>query len=74
VVEAFLNGQSRHEYLDETPTHVFVRMHGELKLLEPINGVTTSRETEHDWTEEFELFDDLITKVEIRLSFSQKER
>jgi hypothetical protein len=46
----FVNGQSRHEYVEETPTHVFVRMHGDLKLLEPINGATTSKENDHDWT------------------------
>src|SRR5580698_4205306 len=34
----FVNGQSRHEYVTETATHVLVRMHGDLKLLEPTNG------------------------------------
>jgi hypothetical protein len=26
----FVNGQSRHEYVEETSTHVLVRMHGDL--------------------------------------------
>jgi hypothetical protein len=46
-------------------------MHGELKLLEPINGSALSKEDEHDWTEEFEVSNGLITKVDIRLSFLQ---
>ena len=32
----FVNGQSRHEYIEGAPIHVLVRMHGDLKLLEPI--------------------------------------
>jgi hypothetical protein len=67
----FVNGQSRHEYAEETPTHVFVRMHGDLKLLEPINGETTSKESEHDWTQEFELSNNLVTKIKIRLFFHE---
>jgi hypothetical protein len=67
----FVNGQSRHEYVEETPTHVFVRMHGDLKLLELINGETTSKESDHDWTQEFELSNNLVTKVKIRLFFHE---
>jgi hypothetical protein len=66
-----VNGQSRHEYVEETSTHVLVRMHGDLKLSEPINGETISKEGDHDWTEEFELANDLITKVDIKLFFNQ---
>ena len=36
----FVNGQSRHEYVEETPTHVLVRMHGDIKLVEPIDGAS----------------------------------
>ena len=68
----FVNGQSRHEYIEETPTHVLVRMHGDLKLVEPIGGATISKENDHDWTQEFELSNHLITKVDIRLFFHQK--
>lgn len=64
-----VNGRSRHEYVDETSTHVLVRMHGDLGLSEPINGETLSKEGDHDWTQEFELSEDLITKVDIKLSF-----
>jgi hypothetical protein len=67
----FVNGQSRHEYVEETSTHVLVRMHGDLKLSQPINGETISKEGDHDWTEEFELAKDLITKVGIKLFFNQ---
>jgi hypothetical protein len=67
----FVNGQSRHEYVEETSTHVLVRMHGDLKLSEPINGETISKEGDHDWTQEFELSNDLITKVDIKLFFKQ---
>jgi len=67
----FVNGQSRHEYVEETSTHVLVRMHGDLKLLEPINGKTTSKEKDHDWTQEFDLSDGLITKFNIKLFFNQ---
>jgi hypothetical protein len=67
----FVNGLSRHEYIDETPTHVLVRMHGDLKLSEPINGESISKENDHDWTQEFGLFNDLITKVDIKLFFNQ---
>jgi hypothetical protein len=67
----FVNGQSRHEYIEETPIHVLVRMHGDLKLSEPINGETVSKEGNHDWTEEFEIANDLITKVAIKLFFNQ---
>src|SRR5260370_20573069 len=66
-----VNGQSRHEYVEETSTHVLVRMHGDHKLSEPINGETISKEGDHDWTEEFELANDLITKVDIKLFFNQ---
>jgi hypothetical protein len=69
----FVNGQSRHEYVQETSTHVLVRMHGDLKLSEPMNGETVSKEDDHDWTQEFELFNDLITKVDIKLFFNQSE-
>ncbi len=68
----FVNGQSRHEYVEETPTNVFVRMHGDLRLLDPINGETTSEANEHDWTQEFKLSNDLITKVDIRLFFHRQ--
>jgi hypothetical protein len=67
----FVNGQSRQEYVEETSTHVLVRMHGDLKLSEPINGESISKEGDHDWTEEFELANDLITKVDIKLFFNQ---
>jgi hypothetical protein len=67
----FVNGQSRHEHIEETPIHVLVRMHGDLKLSEPINGETFSKEGDHDWTEEFEPANDLITKVDIKLFFNQ---
>jgi hypothetical protein len=63
----FVNGQSRREYVEETSTHVLVRMHGDLKLSEPINGDTISKEGDHDWTQEFELSNDLIAKVDIKL-------
>jgi hypothetical protein len=65
----FVNGQSRHEYVTETATHVLVRMHGDLKLLEPTNGATISKAEDHNWTQEFELFRDLIVKVDIKLFF-----
>ena len=68
-----VDGQSRHEYVDETPTHVFVRMHGDLRLLAPIDGATISRHDEHDWTQEFELSNDLITKVNVVLFFHQPQ-
>jgi hypothetical protein len=67
----FVNGLSRHEYIDETPTHVLVRMHGDLKLSERINGESISKENDHDWTQEFGLFNDLITKIDIKLVFNQ---
>jgi hypothetical protein len=67
----FVNGQSRHEFVEESSTHVFVRMHGDLRLLRPINGLTSSRQDDHDWTQEFEVSNDLITKVNIRLFFYQ---
>jgi len=66
----FVNGRSIHEYVEETSTHVLVRMHGDLKLLEPINGETLSKVGHHDWTQEFELSNDFITKVDIKLSFT----
>ncbi|AXC11884.1 hypothetical protein ACPOL_2564 [Acidisarcina polymorpha] len=65
----FVNGESAHEFLKETDTHVLVRMHGDLALAEPINESTVSKANGHDWTQEFELLDGLITKVEVRLSF-----
>lgn len=68
----FVNGQSRHEYVKETSTHVLVRMHGDLRLLAPINGEITSKANEHDWTQEFALSDNLITKVDIKLFFHQQ--
>jgi hypothetical protein len=67
----FVNGLSRHECIDETPTYVLVRMHGDLKLSEPTNGESISKENDHDWTQEFGLFNDLITKVDIKLVFNQ---
>jgi hypothetical protein len=67
----FGNGQSRHEFVEESPTHVFVRMHGDLGLLQPINGLTTSKQDDHDWTQEFEVSNGLITKLNIRLFFYQ---
>lgn len=68
----FVNGESGHEYVEETPTHVLVRMHGDLRLCEPIYGAATSSlENDHDWTEEFELVNGLITKIDIKLFFHQ---
>ncbi len=67
-----VNGQSRHEYVDETPTHVLVRMHGDLRLINAGNVDITSAASEHDWTQEFELSNDLIAKVDIRLFFHQQ--
>jgi hypothetical protein len=46
-------------------------MHGDLKLSEPVNGETFRKQGDHDWTEEFELANDLITKVNIKLFFNQ---
>ncbi|ADV84409.1 hypothetical protein [Terriglobus saanensis] len=70
----FVSGQSFHEYLEKAPTHVLVRMHGELKLLEPIHGTNVSKEDQHDWTQEFELSGNLITKVTVRLSFQSPDK
>ena len=67
----FVNGKSRHEYVEETPTHVLVRMHGDLRLLEPINGLNVSVEDDHEWTKEFELTNGLISKIDIKLFFHQ---
>jgi hypothetical protein len=67
----FVNGLSRHEYIDETPTHVLVRMHGDLKLSERINGESISKENDNGWAQEFGLFNDLITKVDIKVVFNQ---
>jgi hypothetical protein len=70
----FVNGQSRHEYAEETPEHVFVRMHGDLKLLDAINGRNISEDGEHDWTQEFDLSGDRITRVAVTLSFRDNRR
>jgi hypothetical protein len=67
----FVNGQSRHEFVEEGPTRVLVRMHGDVKLMQPIRGLTASKEDDHDWTQEFEVSDGLITRIDIRLFFYQ---
>src|ERR1700761_3471295 len=67
----FVNGKTRHEFVQEMPENVFVQMHGELRLLEAVNGATHSGEDDHEWTEEFELSDGLITRFEVELFFHQ---
>lgn len=60
------NHQSRKEFLEDTPTRVFVRVLNRLGLVIPVNGRTVSEEDEHDWTEEFEVGPDgLIAKVHV---------
>ena len=57
---------SRKEFLEDTPTRVSVRVLNRLGLVVPINGRTVSEESEHEWTEEFEVAPDgLITKVHV---------
>jgi predicted transcriptional regulator len=60
------NHRSRYEFLEDTPTHVSMRVLNRLGLVAPVNGRTVSEEDEHDWTEEFEVgLDGLIRKVNV---------
>ena|SRR3974390_1983137 len=60
------NHHSRKEFLEDTPTHVSVRVVNWLGLVVPVNGRTVSKENEHEWTEEFEVGPDgLITKIRV---------
>jgi len=60
------NHHSRKEFLEDTPTHVSLRVLNRLGLVVPVNGRTISEEDEHEWTEEFEVSaDGLITKVHV---------
>jgi hypothetical protein len=65
----FVNGQSRHEYVVETEDLVVVRLHGELKLAVPRNNSYVSKENQHSWIEEFEIEDNLISKISIEIKF-----
>jgi hypothetical protein len=60
------NHQSPKEFLDDTPTHVLVRVLNRLGLVKPVDGKTVSEAHEHDWTEEFEVGPDgLIRKAHV---------
>src|SRR5258708_36487786 len=50
-----VNGQSRHAYVEETSTHVLVRMHAALKPSGQNNGEPISKDDDPDRTERFEL-------------------
>ncbi len=68
------NHQSRKEFLDDTPTHVLVRVLNRLGLVIPVNGKTVSEEDEHEWTEEFEVGPDgLITKVHVAVHLKEPQ-
>jgi hypothetical protein len=67
------NHQSRKDFLEDTPTHVSVRVLNRLGLVRPVNGRTVSEEDEHEWTEEFEVGPDgLITKVQVAVHFKKQ--
>jgi hypothetical protein len=40
----------------------------------PFNGEAVSWEADHDWTEQFELANGLITKFDVKLFFNQPLR
>jgi hypothetical protein len=63
----FVNGKSRHEFIEERADHVFVRMHGDIGLLMPMGDQRSSKVGQHAWTEEFYLSNDLIIKIDIEL-------
>ncbi|WP_213803903.1 hypothetical protein [Granulicella sp. dw_53] len=56
------------EFEEATSTHALVRMHGNVQLVQPVDGKTVSEEGHHDWTEEFELVDGLIKKLDVKLT------
>jgi hypothetical protein len=58
----------RAEIVEETPTHALAQLYGDVRLVKPIDGKTVSKEGEHEWTEEFELADGLITQLVVRLT------
>jgi hypothetical protein len=66
------NHQSRKEFLDDTTTHVLVRVLNRLGLVVPVNGRTVSEEDQHDWLEEFEVGPDgLISKVCVSVTLNE---
>jgi hypothetical protein len=68
------NHQSRKEFLEDTPTHVSVRVLNRLGLVIPVHGRIVSEENEHEWTEEFEVGSDgLITKVHVSVHLKKPQ-
>jgi hypothetical protein len=67
------NHQSRKEFLDDTPTHVLVRVLNRLGLVVPVNGRTVSEEDQHEWLEEFEVGPDGLISM-VRVSVTLKEQ
>jgi len=68
------NHQSPKEFLEDTPTHVLVRVFNRLGLVVPVNGRTVSEPDEHEWTEEFEVGPDgLITKVHVSVLLKKRQ-
>jgi hypothetical protein len=69
------NHQSPKEFVEDTPTHVFVRVFNHLGLVVPVNGRTVSQADEHEWSEEFEVGPDgLITKVHVSVLLKEPRR
>ena len=67
------NHHSRKEFLEDTPTHVSVRVLNRLGLVVPVNGRTVSEENEHEWTENFEVTPDgLITKIHVSVLLKER--
>jgi hypothetical protein len=66
------NHQSPKEFLDDTRTHVLVRVLNRLGRVVPVNGLTVSEAHEHDWTEEFEVGPDgLISNIHVTVILKQ---
>lgn len=62
------NHQSHKEFLDDTPTHVLVRVLNRIGLVVPVHGKTVSEEDDHEWTEEFTVgLDGLIKKAHVTI-------
>jgi hypothetical protein len=69
------NHQSRYEPLEDTPTHVSVRVLNQLGLGVPVNGSMVSAEDDHEWREEFEVGPDgRITKVQVTVFLKQSHQ
>ena len=62
-----IRGHSDAEYLLETETRVFVKICGDVEFLDPAGGMVWSKLGQHYCSAFFEMEDELIVRLEIRL-------